>query len=45
LLDASARKMALETGPDNAIDSAVLRGLAKCYNRSYRIAYTVCRPK
>jgi hypothetical protein len=45
LLDASSRKMSLESGADNAIDSAVLRGLAKCYYRSYRIAYTGCRPK
>jgi hypothetical protein len=45
LLDASAGKMSLEPGEDNAIDGAVLRGLAKCFNRSYRIAYTVCRPK
>ncbi len=45
LLDASATKMSAEPGTENAIDSAVLRGLAKCFNRHYRIAYASCRPK
>jgi len=45
LLDASANKMSVESGPENAIDAAVLRGLARCFNRPYRIAYGSCRPK
>jgi hypothetical protein len=45
LLDSSATKMSAEPGAENAIDANVLRGLAKCFNRSYRVAYASCRPK
>jgi hypothetical protein len=45
LLDTAIRKMSREPGEGNAIDSAVLRGLAKCFDSPYRIAYTVCRKK
>jgi hypothetical protein len=45
LLDASVARMSGEPGQGNAIDSAVLRGLAKCFARPYRTAYDTCRPK
>jgi hypothetical protein len=45
LLDASAAKLSGEKGESNAIDSAVLRGLGKCFGQPYKTAYVDCRPK
>ncbi len=45
LLDASAAKLSAEKGEGNVIDSAALRGLAKCFGRPYKTAYVDCRPK
>jgi len=45
LLEVSAAKLSAEKGDGNVMDSAVLRGLAKCFARPYKIAYVSCRPK
>ena len=45
LLETSAAKMAGEKGEGNAVDSAVLRGLTKCFGKPYKTAYVDCRPK
>ena len=45
LLDASLTKMADEPVNSNKVDADVLRGLQKCFDKSYVVAYDDCRPK